>query len=192
MDYERIEDILTGAANGDATAWRRLIDAYSGRIFGMIFRQCQDRELAEEITQLTFVKIVNKLPDYHERGKFEPWMFRIAMNGFRDEMRRRKRQAIPVAWHETPPESISYEGSAIREDEQPSFRIETAEQMSALREAVASLSEADQEVIHLRYTAGLGFQEIANTLGQPLGTVLARGHRALKKLREKLLATEQD
>ena len=54
------------------------------------------------------------------------------------------------------------------------------------------MTEADQEVLHLRHTAGLSFAEIAETLEQPLGTVLARGHRALNKLRKLMLANEPE
>ena len=60
------------------------------------------------------------------------------------------------------------------------------EQNQQLNQAVAQLSQADQQIIYLRYTGELGFQEIADTLEQPLGTVLARAHRALKKLKQML------
>jgi RNA polymerase sigma-70 factor (ECF subfamily) len=69
-------------------------------------------------------------------------------------------------------------------------RISRAEQVELLREAIAGLNAADQEILALRHTAGLSFAQIAETLGQPLGTVLARGHRALGKLR-KLLEDQQ-
>ena len=65
--------------------------------------------------------------------------------------------------------------------EAPDARIQRDEQLVRLREAIASMSEADQQVIHLRHTAGLAFAEIAETLDQRWGTVLARAHRAMKK-----------
>ena len=61
-----------------------------------------------------------------------------------------------------------------------------SEQIELLRRAVAHLSEADQQILHLRHTAGLSYVQIAETLNEPLGTVLARGHRALGKLRQTL------
>jgi len=183
-----LDGTLAAAASGDESAWRRIIDAYSGRVYGLLVRQCRDRELAEEITQATFVKIVHKLGEYNESGKFESWLFRIAMNRLRDEMRRRKRQANPVDFAGTPPESIGYADAA--EDAGPAQPLIDAEQNEALHAAIAELPEADQELLHLRYTAGLGYQEIADALDQPLGTVLARGHRALKKLKAKLTETD--
>ncbi len=65
------------------------MELYSGRLYALLVRQCGDGELAEEITQATFVKVVTQIGRYREQGKFEPWLFRIAMNQLRDEMRRR-------------------------------------------------------------------------------------------------------
>ncbi|MAE60730.1 MAG: hypothetical protein CMJ49_05145 [Planctomycetaceae bacterium] len=179
--------VLRAAATGDADAWRKLIDRHSGRVYGLIYRQCGDRELAEEICQATFVRVLDKLDGYQEQGKLEAWLCRIALNLLRDEMRRRKRQAAPTDFGATPPEAL---GATGREDG-PSDRLEAAERAEQLRRAVATLPEADRELLSLRYTAELSYQQIAEMLGQPLGTVLARGHRALKKLKAILDTAEQ-
>jgi RNA polymerase sigma-70 factor (ECF subfamily) len=199
-----LDQTIRAAAAGDAAAWRGLVESFTPRVFGLILRQCGDRDLADEITQATFVKIVVKLTGkdgYQEQGKFEPWLFRIAMNELRDEMRRRKRQARPFSLL-----LGSAPGSGGADDEgadaadslgagdqiagrasnpwpDPFDQADHAEQLQRLRAAVATMSEPDREVLYLRHTAGLSFAQIAQTLGQPLGTVLARGHRALGKLR---------
>src|SRR5690606_35072109 len=95
-ERDNLEAILRRAGQGDAEAWRVLVDTYSGRVFGLIRAQCNDTDLADEITQSTFCTIVAKIGSYTELGKFEQWLFRIAMNRLRDEMRRRKRQARPM------------------------------------------------------------------------------------------------
>lgn len=204
-----LDRTLVLAADGDEAAWASLVGAYSRRVYGLVFKQCKDAELAEEITQDTFVKIVVKLTQtdqYHERGRFEPWLFRIAMNNLRDEMRRRKRQARPMdmspaagagasagdapsGWADAESKIVSGGPSA------PSTPFDAAdhhEQVDRLRAAIATLPEADQEVLHLRHTAGLSFGQIAETLDQPLGTVLARGHRALGKLKKIMNPPTQD
>mgnify|MGYP006271039751 CR=1 FL=1 len=179
-----LEATLEAAAGGDETAWRRLIDAYGGRVYGLLYRQCGDPELAEEIAQSTFVKVAQKLDGYREHGRFEPWLFRIAMNRLRDEMRRRRRQASAVDFTDTPPEAIGYAADEQRHaPDQPAM---TAERNQALARALADLPEADRQVLQMRYTAELSYAQIAESLNQPLGTVLARGHRALKKLRKSL------
>ena len=194
-----VEALIARAVTGDGDAWRGLVEAYTRRVFGLVLRSCGDRDLAEEVTQATFVKLVAQLTDgggYQERGRFEAFIFRIAMNHLRDEMRRRKRQARTMdmtggddADGEASPWAGAQDGlgdrgaAATRTPHDPLEAVSTAEQVDRLRAAVATMSPADQEVLHLRHTAGLSFAQIAETLGQPLGTVLARGHRALGKLR---------
>ncbi|MFO0827002.1 MAG: sigma-70 family RNA polymerase sigma factor [Phycisphaerales bacterium] len=171
--------LLATAARGDETAWRGLVQAYSPRVFGLIRSQCGDSDLAEEITQSTFCTIAAKLAEYEELGRFESWIFRIAMNRLRDEMRRRKRHARPM--DESPMLSMA------AAPETPA-RAATADPVAArlLREAIEGLGEADREVINLRHIGGLSFKQMADALDEPLGTLLARHHRALRKLREYL------
>ncbi len=226
MSEIEIAATLRAAAQGDAEAWRELVEAYSGRVFGLMVKQCRDRDLAEELTQATFVKVVEKLGGgrgigdgtqatggtdegggagegggYEERGKFEPWLFRIAMNKLRDEMRRRKRRASTVrlvdesagpsygtsraaASSGGSPAWLAASSEAGRAGERPVDVLDRQEEVQRLQRAIEQLPEADRTLLHLRHTAGLSFAEIAATLEQPLGTVLARGHRALGKLRK--------
>lgn len=177
LDKEQLQDMLQRAAEGDEHAWWVIVDAYSRRVFGLIRAQCGSADLAEEITQSTFCTIVSKIGSYTELGKFEPWLFRIAMNRLRDEMRRRKRHARPVE-----DEALAGLAGAAPPDEPPV--LAGGPESEALRRAMAQLSEADRKIIHLRHFSELSFKQIAELLEQPLGTVLARQHRALKKLRE--------
>lgn len=208
-----LQRTVAQAAAGDAEAWRRLVEAYSPRVFGLLVRQCGDRELAEEITQAAFVQVVAHIGRYSEKGRFAPWLFRIAMNCLRDEMRRRKRQARPIdmtgAGSGGTSKGVAGGGSggtsgggggqeasewAVVQDSivtlgapppaDPLEQVSQAEQIQRLRHAVAQLPEKDRQILHLRHTADLTFAQIAETLQQPLGTVLARGHRALAKLRK--------
>jgi RNA polymerase sigma-70 factor (ECF subfamily) len=201
-----IEQVLRRAAQGDAQAWRLLVDGYTPRVYGLLVNQCRDKDLAEEITQATFVKVVKKLDGqggYKESGRFDAWLFRIAMNSLRDEMRRRKRQATPTdmgpgassgrdeksgGWSAAQ-QSIVSGGPSPATD--PAEAVIKAEQIQRLHQAIQQLSSADQEIIHLRHSAGLSFAQIADTLEQPLGTVLSRGHRALAKLK-KIMTEDED
>ena len=169
--------LLVSAAAGDQDAWRSIVGLYADRVFGLIRSQCGDAELAEEITQSTFCTVAAKLHEYEEVGRFESWIFRIAMNRLRDEMRRRKRQASPM--DEAPLATLAVvppsAGAAAPTD--PAMA-------ELLRIAIASLNDADREIINLRHVGGLSFKQLAETLDEPLGTLLARHHRALRKLRE--------
>jgi RNA polymerase sigma-70 factor (ECF subfamily) len=188
----KLKQVLREAAAGDAQAWRQLVTAFTPRIFGLLVKQCGDRDLAEEITQATFVRIVDKLGDYEEQGRFEPWLFRIAMNRLRDEMRRRKRQAKPMSALAGPGGEADDPMATMvaAGEDQPLDRMQRDEQIVQLRRAIAQLAEADQQILELRHAGGLSFAQIAETLEQPLGTVLARGHRAIGKLRKLMEADE--
>lgn len=198
-------DVVSRAAAGEESAWRELVEAYAARVYGLLMARCRDPELAEELTQDTFARVAQRLERgdvYEERGRFEPWLFRIALNRLRDEARRRKRHARSMdmapggrssGQANDGGEWSSLQASARRPTGEtfatgdPHEAAAAGETAAVLREAVASMSEKDREILHLRHTAGLSYPEIADALGEPQGTVLARGHRALKKLR-KLLA----
>ena len=181
-----LQENLQLAAEGDEDAWRYLVEAYSHRVFGLIRAQCGNNELAEEITQSTFCTVVMKIGQYTEVGRFEAWLFRIAMNRLRDEMRRRKRQARPVE-----DEILTSLAGGIDPDHDMQSDADS-EQLANLRQAMARLSESDLKVIQMRHYGGLSFAQIAQVLDQPIGTVLARQHRALKKLKELLGPIDMD
>lgn len=171
---ERLADLLARASTGDNDAWRSVIDLYARRVFALAKSRCGDAALAEEITQSVFATVASTMGagGYSEQGKFEPWLFRITMNRVRDEARRAKRAGISLESASAPvlaaPASPSGLGSAI---------------LAKLRQGLGELSDADREVIELRHHAGLSFKEMTEILNEPLGTLLARHHRALKKLR---------
>ncbi len=190
------EGMLGRAAAGDAEAWRSLVHAYSPRVYGLMLRQCGDGELAEELTQATFVRLVRSIGRYQELGRFEAWLFRIAMNLLRDEMRRRKRHPANLsagADRDEPTADLTAltdrRSDPVRDD--PLERITRAEQIDLMNHAVSNLSPPEQLLLQMRHTAGMSFPQIAEALSQPLGTVLARGHRALAKLRTMMNAHER-
>ncbi len=174
-------DTLARAARGDAAAWRAIVGEYSGRVYGLLRSQGADPELAEEITQSSFAKVAEKLADYEDTGRFESWLFRIAMNRLRDDARRRRRHAKPAGEQEV------LEGLAGAAPDPAAGRA-APEELSALRAAVAALGDADREIIDLRHVAGMNFKQMSVHLGEPVGTLLARHHRALAKLRAALEA----
>ncbi|MGE3110062.1 MAG: RNA polymerase sigma factor [Phycisphaerales bacterium] len=177
--------LLQAAGEGDEEAWRAIIDLYARRVYALARSRfgASRHDLAEEITQSVFVTVASKLGKqnasgvigYTEQGRFESWLFRVAMNRVRDEIRRSKRQAEP-----TDPEALGATQAAKAE----TGGEELSENLVSLRRAMGQLAEADREIVELRHHAGLSFKQIAELVSEPLGTLLARHHRALKKLKE--------
>lgn len=171
---ERLQREIAAAVEGDEAAWRQIVDWYAPRVFGLIRSQCGDVELAEEIAQSTFCTLAEKLEHYVESGKFEAWLFRIAVNRLRDEMRRRRRHAVPI-------EATTL--AALAPPSEDAAPIDRPRLHAMLAEALGELGPSDREVVELRHIGGMSFRQMADHLDEPLGTLLARHHRALRKLR---------
>jgi len=172
-----LSELLTAAGQGDASAWKTLLDRYGRRVFALARSRCRDSDMAEEITQSVFATIAAKVGqgEYAERGRFESWLFRVAMNRVRDYIRRQRR---------TPEQLGSVSAEPVAPTAAPG--IADAGTMHQLRAALESLSDKDREVVELRHHGGLSFSQMADMLDEPLGTILARHHRALRKLKELL------
>jgi RNA polymerase sigma-70 factor (ECF subfamily) len=175
-EAREVERLLKLAAEGDSAAWRAIVSLYAPRVYGILRAQCRDEELAEEIAQSTFCTLAAKIASYVESGRFESWLFRIAMNRLRDEMRRRARHAR-TAGEETFRAVAAREASSGGLDEGVRLKLEAA---------LSRLSEGDREVIELRHTGGMSFRALSDYFEEPIGTLLARHHRALKKLKAML------
>jgi len=177
---QALADLLEAASRGDTGAWEQVIGLYASRVFALARSRCRNVDLAEEITQSVFVTLAAKVGagEYVEQGRFEAWLFRIVMNRIRDEMRRRKRQAEP-----TDPRAMPDQAT------QPPPAGPDPE-IASLRAALMELSDRDREVIELRHHAGLSFKQMADLLDEPIGTLLARHHRALAKVRNLMEAPD--
>lgn len=184
-DPGELASVIARAAKGEERAWEELMHLYARRVFAMARSRLHDDELAEEITQSVFVTIATKLKGqadgagYSEQGRFEPWLFRITMNRVRDLCRKRARHATPTA-----PEHMA--GLRSQDPHDPGEQDASRAEMNKLRDAMEQLSERDREIIELRHHGQLSFKQIAEISGDPIGTLLARHHRALKKLKDLL------
>ncbi|MBX3377489.1 MAG: sigma-70 family RNA polymerase sigma factor [Phycisphaeraceae bacterium] len=176
VNEDEVAGLLAAASAGDEAAWRDIIARYSKRVFALAKSRCQRTDLAEEVTQSVFATVAMKLGSggYSERGRFESWLFRVAMNRIRDEMRRLKRHADP-----TDPAVLG--GS--RAAPESGVGVDEAT-LAKLRVAMEQLPDADREIVELRHHGQMSFREMSEMLGEPLGTLLARHHRALKKLKQ--------
>jgi len=169
--------LLARAASGDEGAWRELVSLYGRRVFALCRSRLRDRDLAEEVTQSVFVTVATKLKEgaYAESGRFEAWLFRIAVNRVRDQVRSAGRRLASG--------DSEMAGSAVA----PAASVGLgSDELEALQSAMARLPEVDRQVVELRHQGGMPFAAIAELLDEPIGTLLARHHRALKKLKEML------
>jgi RNA polymerase sigma-70 factor (ECF subfamily) len=175
---QELADLLQAASRGDPAAWRELVARYSRRVYALAKSRCRNDDVAEEIAQSVFATLAAKIGagEYTEVGRFESWLFRVAMNRVRDTVRKAKRR----------PEAHDPEMLANQPQRQTDAPMYDGVAFARLRNAMAELSEADREIVELRHHGGLSFKQMSEVLEEPVGTLLARHHRALKKLREAL------
>jgi RNA polymerase sigma-70 factor (ECF subfamily) len=166
---------------GQEYALECLINRHQDKVFTSIMMFMKDTNLAEDIFQDTFIKVIHTLRSgtYKEEGKFAPWVMRISYNLCIDHFRRLKRN----------PMVATSDGFDIFEvlkfaDENAEDRIIRKETHHKVRKLVDSLPDEQKEVVILRHYAGLSFKEIADTTGVSINTALGRMRYALINLRK--------
>ncbi len=149
----------------------------------------RDRELAEDLAQETFVKVLNALDTYRPDFKFSSWIFKIANNVAIDHLRRRQLDTLSLdgAPEATSPDRV--EATALQlsdRGESPLQELEARELGSAIDQAVSRLRPEYRACIILRHIEDRPYEEIAEILDLPLGTVKTYIHRARGELKQML------
>jgi len=183
MDARAIAELLQRCQNGDKTAWDTFVDAYWQRLFGYALRATGNAELAQDLVQETLLRIVQRLGKYDDQGKFEAWLFRILVNLIRDHGRSLTRRQTQSTVIESNGDRIEITDDLAARVPAPHEPLHHREDVDALQLALRKLPEGDRQILMLRHFADMPFKDIARTLNCPIGTVLARAHRALAKLR---------
>lgn len=140
-----------------------LWDTLTPKLFGYLVNTLRDRTLAEDILQATWLKVINALPHFQERGGgISAWIFTVARNECRDHWRKSGR--------ERPLDLLEHDTAGTGEKSEEKILVE---------HILAALSENDRDILRLRYIADLSTNEIARVLGLNFVTVRVRIHRAL-------------
>lgn len=183
------QEVVARAREGREPAYRELIRRYERPVFSLIFRMVRDRELAEDLTQETFVKALNAVESYRPEFKFSSWIFKIANNAAIDHLRRRELQTLSLegAPNAVTPEAIEATALQLRDRlESPLEELEARELGGQIEAAIARLRPEYRSCILLRHVEGRAYEEIAEILDLPLGTVKTYIHRARNELRASL------
>ena len=183
------QEIVVLARAGEETAYRELIRRYERPLFSLLYRMVRDRELAEDLAQETFIKALNAIESYRPEYKFSSWIFKIANNAAIDHLRRRELDTLSLEGspHAETPEAVEATALQIGDrQESPLDAVEARELGGQIEEAIAQLRPEYRSCILLRHVEGRAYEEIAEILGLPLGTVKTYIHRARNELRQAL------
>lgn len=187
MDYATLRDdeLMDRLAGRDLIAFEALYDRYGDLVYSVSLRIVGDTYVAEDVTQDVFLRVWRR-PDQFDlsRGKFVTWLLSVARNRSIDQRRSLSRRLRHEALPATEEDEDVLPSEDARDD--PALATVLSEERAAVRAALAVLPPEQRLAIQLAYFGGMTQQEIANTLGQPLGTVKTRMRLGMQKMRNAL------
>jgi RNA polymerase sigma-70 factor (ECF subfamily) len=177
------EELISRFQSGDAYAFDLLVRRYKDPLLNFIYRFLGDLVEAEDIVQETFFRVYKNKHYYKEVAKFSTWIYTIAGNLAKTELRRRKRRKVFSIHKETATEK-ELELPDLKSD--PEKEVNTVVTEKIIQKAITSLPQKFRQVIVLRDIQGFSYEEISSIIKVPLGTVKSRVNRARLKLQEDL------
>jgi RNA polymerase sigma-70 factor (ECF subfamily) len=172
-------DLMARLQNRDPEALAELYDRYGAILYGLILRIVQDSGIAEDLVQETFLRVWNHVGGFDSnRGTAAPWLMAVARNRALDYLRcqgKRMRNMVELNESEHPSLFVDLQSDNLRFDV-----------VHHVKSALAGLAANHREALELAYFEGMSQTEIAQKMGQPLGTVKTWMRRALQQLREEL------
>jgi RNA polymerase sigma-70 factor (ECF subfamily) len=180
------EDVMERCAMGSEAAFRALVSRYRTRIMNLVCRFINDRDRAEEISQEVFLRVFRNRERYRKSGKFSTWIFTIAVNLTKNEIRSRVRHrgtfSLDAMEEESGGQGVTFPDSKPLPDED----LNAHEIGTKVAEALRKIPARYREAVMLRDVEGLSYEEVGQILRIPGGTVRSRINRARLMLKERL------
>ena len=183
-----VEDqrLVQRVRSGDFSAMDELVQRHYRPVFNLAFRLSGNYDDAQDIVSEAFIRVHNALPNFRGDAHFTTWLYRIVKNVFLDE---RKKQRIRT--HSSLEEMVDLEDSAVSRQVEdpgpgPQWMVERGERADTIQRAVQTLPEAQRVMIALYHFHHRSYEEIAEVMGLPIGTVKSRLNRARLALKSKL------
>ena len=176
------ESLIQWAKQGDQKAFAQLYEEHFDRIYRYVALRIGDRIEAEDMTQQVFLKALKSISSFKWKGvPFAAWLFRIAHNQVVDYLRKKKKQPAAL-----------FDESLVISDSNPQLMAEHSLDIEQLLSATKRLTEAQREVISLRFTGGLPIAQVAKIMSKSQGAVKALQHSAIVALRKALLVKDNE
>ena len=188
MYTDKVDDqiLVSQYINGQESAFEKLLKRNQSKVFGYIMKMVKDEDLANDIFQDTFVKVIRTLKNgkYNEEGKFLPWVMRIAHNLIIDHFRKDKK--MPIAGRGSGSDEDKFDIFNILkiEDNNVEDEIIYNQILNDVRDLVELLPDDQKEVVKMRHYMGMSFKDIAESTDVSINTALGRMRYALINLRK--------
>jgi RNA polymerase sigma-70 factor (ECF subfamily) len=180
VDLEALDDraLVSQTQSGNRDAFSVLVVRYQARVLNLLYRRLGDRETALDVAQEAFLKAYRGLPRFQGEAQFFTWLYRIALNEASNAHRRRERQ--PRVEADAP------DGDRLPDPHDSGAALERRDDSRLIQQAMVELGDEYAQAVILRDLDGMSYQEIAEVLQVPLGSVKSRIHRARQTLRNRL------
>ena len=186
MDREVDQELVERAQRGDKRAFELLVMKYQRKLARLLSRMVRDPAEIEDITQESFIKAYRALPQFRGESAFYTWLYRIAVNTAKNYLVARGRRA-PTTTEFNAEEAEGFEeAELLRDIATPDAELQTKQIAEAVNKAVEALPEELRTAITLREIEGLSYEEIAQMMDCPIGTVRSRIFRAREAIAEKI------
>ena len=177
------QELIQACLSGQTEAFGELVSRYQNRLIHTLTSVLGSREDAQDVAQETLVRAFRKLGTFRGDSAFYSWLFRIAINS---AITYQRKDRLPRPSLDALRERGGGDPGDPRPDVQPSHSLEIEERQKLVRSALTRLPEEYRTALVLKEMEGLKYEEIADLVGCPVGTVRSRIHRARNELREKL------
>jgi RNA polymerase sigma-70 factor, ECF subfamily len=175
---------------GDQRAFEMLVVKYRRRIERLIARMVRDVDLVEDIAQETFIRAYKALPQFRGESAFYTWLYRIAVNTAKKSLMQLKRDPLvsesALASGDDEDEGSSRAENELTDGETPESLLASRQIAATVNQAIEALSEDLRQAITLREIEGLSYEDIAELMNCPIGTVRSRIFRAREAIAQKL------
>lgn len=180
--------LVERSLDGDVAGFEKLVSRYQNKIIGYVGRMTNgDREEAEDITQEAFIKAYRNLDSFRGQASFSTWLYKIATNLCIDRARTKKRRPQQAYSLDEPFEGEEGGGREIADSRyEPSKGVERDEMRALVRQTVADMPEKQRQVLIMCDLQGMPYENIAEVLGIPIGTVKSRIFHARADLARRL------
>lgn len=177
------QEVVARCLSGEADAFSTLVERYGGRVYNIALRITNDADAAKDCAQEAFIRAYRALHQYDPALPFGPWLFRITTNASLNHVQRwHAHETLVEEFPESPePDEAGPESSALRREE-----------LGEVMAAMAELPPHYRAALALRHMQQLSYQEVADSLGIPLGTVKTHLHRARAALKSRLAARRKE
>src|SRR6266404_1211918 len=175
--------LVAASKGGDQDAFAQLVQRYQRRIFNLVYRMLQQYEEANEITQETFLAAWQGLPSFRGDARFPTWLYRIAYNCSLKQLEQRKRdQALRAA----------IQAEQLLQSDYADAELEAHDRQTMVQEQISNLPAKYRIVLILRHLQEMTYEEMAEALTMPIGTIKTHLFRARNLLKERLVAFERE